>query len=275
MEEAWTTTISLVTQNFQLLALLAGIFFFLPSVAINMIMPDLAAFFDPAVEPDELSEQLLRLFEENFWAISGVVALSLLTSFVGYLAMVALVGRNRPTVGQAIAGGFQGFATLVGCLILFVILYVLISMAIMLPLAMLGAVGVGAIVLLAPIVILAVIGFLMTRLCVTMPVIMVEGRLNPFAVMWRSWQLTGPSKWPIFGFWALLFVAYLVIALLTFGSLGVIAAVLGDGDMSLFIVGALNGLVGAAVSIVVACISVAIHNQLAGPRTEALEETFS
>ena len=271
MNATWQRGTALVGNNLQLLAVIAGVFLFLPSVVIYMAVPDMASFMDPTADPEVMAQQM----QGAMGPLIGWGLLAMVFQFVGYLAMVALMGGKRPTVGEAIGSGFKALLTVIGCMILFILIYMLVAVGLMLPIALLaGGLGSGGIGVTGIRLVFGAILFIMTRLSVTMPAIMLEDRLNPAAAMWRSWQLTGPFKWPIFGFWLLLGIAYFVLAILLFGVFGMVGALATTSSAGVFILGVVNGLVGALIAMVVSGLVVAMYQQLAGDRSEDLEEVF-
>lgn len=271
MNATWQRATALVSANFQLLAVIAGVFLFLPGAAIYLAIPDLAMLMDPTGDPQKVAAQMQGMLG----SLMGWGLLALVAQFVGYLAMVAMMGDDRPTVGEAIGRGFKSLPTMVACLILFILAYMVVALVLMVPVTVLGAsTGSSGVGVLGVLLILVAIGFLMTRLSVTMPVIMLEGQLNPVTALLRSWRLTGPFKWRLFGFWVLLFLVYLVIAMLMYGIFGMMGALAASSTGSLMVLGIFNGIVGALVAMLVSGIVVAMYQQLAGENPATLSETF-
>lgn len=270
MNATWSKATSLVGANFSLLAVVAGVFLFLPAVVIYLAVPDMAAFMDPTADPEKMAAMMEGMMGEIF----GWSALAMIFQFVGYLAMVALMGKARPTVGEALAQGAKSLPTMIGTLILFMIAYAILALVIAVPLALLGTLigPLGAVLTMIGVLFVAL--FLMTRFCVVMPVVMLEDTLNPITAMKRSWQITRPSQWSILGFWALLIVAYFVIAMLVFGVMSLMGAMAATSTGSLLVMGIVNGIVGGLVAMLVSGIVVAMHQQLAGDNPANLSETF-
>nr|WP_298925611.1 hypothetical protein [uncultured Erythrobacter sp.] len=271
MNAAWSRAMVLARENFSLLAVIAGLFLLLPTVAIYLVVPGMDQLFDPNANPDMTPEQMFEL-------LAPVLAWSLpvmLIQFVGYNAMVALMGGGRPTVGEALGKGAKSMPSIIAAFFIFMIAYMLASIVVVIPFTMLAA-ATGATVLgaIAPIMIVAVAVFLMTRLSMTMPAVMIENMLNPLAAMKRSWDLTGPHQWRVMGFWAMLVIAYVVISLLITGVLGVVAALAGGGVASKLILGLTNGMMGVIVGIGQCALAVSIYNQLAGTDEAEATSTF-
>ncbi|MBV7259125.1 glycerophosphoryl diester phosphodiesterase membrane domain-containing protein [Erythrobacter crassostreae] len=271
MNAAWSRAMVLARENFSLLTVIAGIFLLLPTVAIYLILPDMATLADPTANPDMTPEQMVEMFAP----VLGWLFPIMLIQFVGYNAMVGLMGSSRPTVGQALGIGVKAMPSIIAAFVIFMVVYMLASIIVVIPVSILTAVtGAAAIGALAPIMILAVAIFLATRLSLTMPVVLIEATLNPFKAMKRSWDLTGPQQWRVMGFWAILVVAYIVILLLVSGLLGLIAAMAGGGLASGLILGLSNGAMAVVVGIGQCALAVSIYNQLAGPNDAEAAATF-
>ncbi|MEM8725724.1 MAG: glycerophosphoryl diester phosphodiesterase membrane domain-containing protein [Pseudomonadota bacterium] len=271
MNTTWSRGTALVAENFQLLAIIAAVFVLIPSLMVYMAIPDFASFIDPNADPDVMFAQM----SENagplaFWGI-----LSMVLQFAGYAAMIALVGSSRPTVGEAIKSGFKAVPSVIGALLLFIVAYFIAAFVVMLPVGLLAAaVGSPVIAFVGPILILAAIIFLMARLSMTMPAIVLEQTANPVTAMMRSWRITAPHQWGVLGFWAVLFIAYFVISILVAGVFGVIAALASGATGSALILGLFNGILAMAIGMLVCGLTVAMFGQLAGPSTDEVSETF-
>lgn len=276
MSRAWSEGIAKVSSNFSLLAILGGVFFFVPSVVIFIAMPDLmgAMMMNPDMDPEDMAGMLANIGPSFF----GIYLLIVIASMVGYGAMIALVGDGRRvSVGEAIKAGFKALLPLLAILIIFMVAYLVGALVIGLVFGLLiGLVGQASTVLAGILtfiffvtLFLAVL-WVLTRFSLTMPVLVIDGTMNPFAALGRSWSLTKPVQGRLFLFYVLLFIAYLVIALVLFMVMGLIVAGLGAPSA----IGFLNGIIGALVAMVFSGILAAIYGQLAGSTPQALGDTF-
>ena len=278
MNRTWSQAMALVRANFQLLAIIAGVFLLLPALVFALVMPAQIDWVALGENPEAMSRAM--------GAIAGPLILyglaSIILQFIGYGAMVALLGGNRPTVGEAIMLSLRCLLTMAGATLLFVLAYVvgagLISIVAGLIAGALGAIGstAGAAVLtvVVMLVLLVAVLYVMTRLSLTLPIVVLDHVRNPVTALRRSWTLTGPQAWSIFGFYALLFIAYLVISLLLFGLLGAIAAGLGQGPGAALFGGLINGVIGALLAMVMSGILVSMNQQLAGRASVPVSTTF-
>ena len=120
INRAWTDAINLIQTNLSVVAVVAGVFFFLPYLAFVLFMPDVSAMgieSNPQ-DPTAAFNQVMALYADIWW----MVALLTIAQTIGTLALLALLrAGNRPTVGQAIAIGAIGFLTSIAATIIFYI----------------------------------------------------------------------------------------------------------------------------------------------------------
>ena len=275
MSRAWSEAISKTGANFGLLAIIGGVFFFVPSVLMFVAVPDmLGAMMQPGFDP----ENAAALFADVGPSFFGIYFLILLASWVGYIAMIALVSDGqKPTVGEAIMRGVKALPTLIAMTIMFFIAYLIIGFVVGLIVGLIiglvaqASAGLGT--LLAVIfgigIFLGVI-WLFGRLSMIMPLLGIEGVLNPITNIGRSWKMTAPAQKRLFLFFLVLFVVYIVVSLVVFMVIGLIMAAAGTPTA----IGFISGVIGALVAIVLSCLLVAIYNQLSGTDTEVLSEAF-
>ena len=271
MGTTWSRAMELVKDNFQLLAVISGIFLLLPTLATYLFIPDIQTLLDPTADPEVMAAQM----QESLGPILGVGLIAMIFQFAGYGAMVALMGPNRPTVGEAIKTGLKIVLSTFGIFLIFMIAYFIIALVIMIPITMLaGAAGAPGLAVIAVALILVMIIVLLARMSMSMPVMVLENTLNPIKAVSRSLKLTGPKQWQIVLFWGILGAAYLVIALLITGVFGVVAALAGSSFVGTLILGLANGVMGMIVAMVVCGLAVAMYDQLAGPDGADITSTF-
>ena len=272
---AWNDGVTKLRDNFQLLALIAGLFLFLPSAVFAIVAPDIMALAMASPMDPSDPEALLSLFTPSI--VIGYIVIILL-SFAGYIAMLALIdGLRKPTVGEAIAFGFKALPTVIGAILLFAIAYAIIAVLLSLIVGLVaGAIAVVSATLGAIVGFLLVVGLIIvilwafTRFSMIMPVIAIGKVMNPVTAIRESWNITRGAQWRLLAFYLLLFVAYLVIALLVFGLLGVLIGTVGGGTVLAF----LNALVSAFVGMLFAAILAGIFAQLSGTHGATLTDTF-
>jgi hypothetical protein len=272
MNRTWSQAVALVRANFQLLAIVAGVFLLLPALAFYLLNPELVQVFAAGENVGQVDALVEGMMPQVL--IYGLVVF--VGQLIGQAALVALVGRHRPTVGEAIKLGARVLPTLVGALIVFVAGFYAVVLVLSLIVALLAvitgaATSAGAMAGFASIAILVIELYLMIRCIVTLPVIVLEHERNPLKALRRSWRLTSAHAWKILGFVALLGIAYFVIVLLIMLVLGAVGLAtgadpatrqIGPGSAAGFAVVA--SAMGALVAMLASGILVSMHRQLAG-----------
>lgn len=271
MSAAWNEAVRMLSANRQVLLVVAGVFFFLPSVAYGLVFNSQMAGIEAAQasdpDPGPMLRAMMGMFQEYWW----ILLLTTIVQWFGTLSMlVLLTDRSRPTVGEALKIGarlvlpYLGAQLLVSCLF---------GLLLLLPIATGASAGVGAAVLVGLVAAIVLI-YLFTKFLLVSPVIAVERVLNPLAAMGRSWRLTKGNSLRLFLFVFLLSIAFIVVASvasmiagLVFALAGAEAALVGDAIVS--------GLVNALFTAIFVAALAAAYRQLAGPAPETVSETFS
>ena len=271
MNSCWARAVELVQANFQLLLVIAGIFLLLPSVALYLFFPDMQTIADPFADQDVVAAQMAEMAGP---LIGGELFLTAF-QFAGYAAMVALMSEARPTVGQAIGAGIKSVPSVFAILFLFFIMYFLGAVVIVLPITLLaGLTGAAALGVIALVPVIGFVAWLLARLSMSMPVLILEDTLNPVTAITRSFSLTKPRQWPIMGFWTVILVIFLVISVIFGGVMTLVASALGGGLATALITGLANGLTSMIIGMIVSAVAVAMHGQLSGPSADTIEDTF-
>ena len=273
MNTCWSRAVELVQANFSLLIVIAGALIMLPTLALYLLMPDMQMFADPMADQSVVQERMAEILAPFF----GAMLVISLFQFAGQGAMVALMGDHRPTVGQALAQGVKVVPSLLAVMILVMLALFIGAVVVMLPFIMIGgAIGGGgeALSLLAIPIILVGMGWMMARLSMTLPAMVLGETLNPVTSMLASYRMTGPKQWMIFLFWVVLYVVIVIINVLVTGVVGVVAALMATGTASLAISGLVNGLVGGIISMVFCAVAVAMYYQLTSAPEDSIRDTF-
>lgn len=272
MSEAWRDATTMMSANREVLLIVAGLFFFLPSLVLNFAMGDAQSL--AAANPENAGEAVAGIYAQWWWLmiLIGIV------SIAGSLALLALLrDNNRPTVGEAIKTGLIGLLPAIGT---YVILFIGALLVLLLTLALLGPllgvdtanpnpeqlVQVGSIAFL-------IMAYPAVRLSLSAPVIAIDKIGNPFKVLARSWRLTAGNGIRLLLFYLLLFIVYIVIAMVV----GMILAVLGlavGADTTVILNALISGGLSAVVSVVIVAVIAAAHRQLSDPSAASISETF-
>ena len=276
MNRTWNEALSLVRANFQLLAVIAGVFLLLPTVVFYLGFPEIIV---PPAAGEQLSDdETIALAAKLFPAM----ILMILVQMVGYLAMIALIGGARPTVGEAIGSAVKALPTLLATFLTLVAIGVAggFLLSILLALVIVGLallVGEGALIgltILLYIVLLGVMFYLYARISPLLPVIAIERARGFVQPLRRAWTLTKGAGTRLFAFFALLFVAYIVISMvagIVLQALGLLTpeALTGGGVLAFALVASV---IAALLAMLMSGILVSIHRQLAGKGPAADDE---
>jgi hypothetical protein len=103
MNRAWSDALRLLRLAREVVAIVAGVFFFLPYFAFMVMAPNPLTRPGPAVaDPQEVIDRLGEFYSHVWWVLVIIVVLQA----VGMLGLLALLtDRRRPTVGEALKTG--------------------------------------------------------------------------------------------------------------------------------------------------------------------------
>ncbi|TMM47354.1 glycerophosphoryl diester phosphodiesterase membrane domain-containing protein [Qipengyuania marisflavi] len=256
-DRAWREATGLMRDNRALLTAMAGIFFFLPYAVLLVTLPRIATL--PTPSPDADFSAMMAAMTEFYGQVWWAILLIGLVVTAGTLSMLALLKlRAKPTVGQAIGGGLT--ATL-PYLVAIVLQSLATGIATGLISLITAATGVPLIALAGLILALAVQFYILVKFSLTAPVMAIGGVHNPLNAMKASWQMTKGNSRRLLGFYALLFLAFTVTALVVSMLTGVLLALGSESIQSLGSAIVSAGLISAALVLFV-CVLAAIYTQL-------------
>ena len=271
MNTCWSRGIELLQGNFSLLIVIAGVFVMLPTIAIYLLVPDLQMLSDPNIDRSVIEDRMAEIIGP----ILGVALISSLFQFVGQAAMIALMGEERPTVGQALGTGFKTLPSLVAVLFIYMVAFFIGAILITLPITLLAGVsGLPALAVLAMFPMLIFALWLLARMSMTMPALVLGATLNPLKAIQNSFALTKPHQWQVLLFWGVVYAVITIVSLLFNGVVGVVGAIVSTGTTAMLIAGISNGVTGAITGMIICALAVAMFGQLSGPSTQRIEETF-
>ena len=266
MGAAWRDAVALIGANREVMAIVAGVFFFLPSLAAVLLVPEM----QPPVGADP--EQVQAFLMEFYVANAPLFVLLGLVQAVGLLTLLSLLrDDSRPTVGDALKTALKGLLPYIGTQLIVAVGAVLIlTVAVAVP----AGLGMGPVAGILAVVALPIFLYVLIKLSLVTPVIAIEKQMNPIAILQRSWRLTKGNSVRLFLFYLLLGVVFLVAVLVISIVFGIVFALLGEGTAFMIANGILSGLMGAAGTLIFSAILAATHRQLAGPSSDRLGETF-
>lgn len=270
MSQAWNDATALLSANSRTVAVIAGVFFFLPYVLLSLLAPQLSENSAAAAstgDPDAMMQAALAVYADIWW----LMVLLVLLQGVGTLAIYALLShRERPTVGEAIGFGFRGLLAFVGVMLLQALVLML---ALALPMALAAGSGSPVATALVGLMVLVGAAYLYTKFSLTVAILGIERQSNPVTVLRRSWSLTKGNSLRLWAFYVLLVIAFLVVSVVV----GIIAGIvfgLAGAEVALFGNGLVSGIMNALFVTILLAVIGAAYRQLSGGGAEAMRETF-
>lgn len=264
LDTAWKDTTSLIRETFSLLAVIAGVFYFVPYTAAQLWIPGMSELINGDFDPnsDRMQAMVNDMFANYWWAL----LLLIIVQGIGMLAMLTMLRRHeRPTVAEAIGNGARSVASYIAAaLIIGFGLGILIVLLVAIPLAT----GIAALGVLGAIAAFVFFCYALTKLSLSTPVIAIEGQLNPLAALRRSWQLTKGNSLRLFFFYLLIVVAYFVISVLI-GLLFMLVFAFGGPESQEFGQAISTSLINAIAAIISACLLAAVYRQFTRLRDHA------
>ena len=270
MGRAWSDATAPLSANRQVVLIVAGVFFFLPYLAVMLLLPDSFTGVPAGRQddPDAAFAAMSALYADNWW----VILLLAVFQGIGMLGLLALLtDRSRPTVGEALGQGAKSFLPYLAAQIL---QGLVIVVAVVVPITLAAATGSTAVTALVALVAMVLVAYLLTKFSLTIPVIAIGRVMNPVRALARSWALTKGNSVRLFFFYVLLVLVVIVVAIVL-GMIIALASVLAGPDGSLIANGLISAIINMAAVTLALAVLAAIYRQLAGPSTESLNETFS
>jgi hypothetical protein len=235
-DRVWADVVSMVRANGVLLATLAGVFMFLPSLALWMFAPMPAP---PSGGDGSEGIRFLTDYYRGNWP--GLLLVSIISTFGQAAILSLLLDQDRPTVGEALGKAAR-----------------LLPMYFLLGLMTSVAIGFGFFLFLVPGV------YLLGRLMVAGPVMVGEGVTNPVDALQRGWNYTKGLGWRIAGLVMLIGIVGWIGFSAASSVLGVVAGLLLPSEASAVAKAFADALAGAALALLIAVLTAAIYRQLRG-----------
>jgi hypothetical protein len=260
LNAAWDHAVRLVGMNREVMLVLAGVFFFLPYVVFELLVPfpDLATMAEGSGEGASaaMMAAMNGFFAQYWWA----VLLLSLVQMIGGLAVMAVVGDPaRPTVSDAMRRGLVFLPSNFGAQLLTSLAFMLVLLVAILVGALTGSQTMAATLSVFS---FPVIVWLMTRLSLSGAAIAIEGVANPLAALGRSWRLTKGSGLRLIAFYLLLFAAFFVISQV----LGLIIRLITafpNAEVATILGALLSSLIYAVLIVIGYAVIASVHRQLA------------
>ena len=257
LDTAWKDTTGLLSRNRGLLAVIAGVFFFLPYAALAIALPGMGDL--EAAQASGNMEAMIGAINDlssKYWWVYLVLTF---VQGTGLLAMLALVRRRaNPTVGEALSTGVKSVPTYIAAQLLQT---AFIAVIIALLVGGGAVTGLPALTVLGGVIAFVALCYIVTKLSLAAPVIAIEGQLNPIKALQRSWALTRGNSIRLFFFYLLLLAAFVVLSIVISLVLGLAFAIAGE-QAALLGEAVISGLLNAIMIVVIVCVMAAVHTQL-------------
>lgn len=259
LNAAWDQAVRLVAVNREVLLVLGGVFFFLPYVLFNLLVPvpDFTSAAGPSGENAPALIAAVNGFVGQYW---WVILLFVLIITAGAIAVMAVIGDPaRPTVGVAMARGGVFLLPSFGAQILTSLATSLVMFVVTFVGALTGSRGIAVTL---SIFALPVIVWLMTRWSLSNAAIAIDRIANPVAALRRSWRLTSGNGLRLVAFYILLFAAFFVVSQVLGLVVGVLIALPG-AEVAHVLGALLSGLIFTAMMLLAYAVVASIHRQFA------------
>ncbi len=276
MGKAWPQATALIGANKDTISAIAGLFFFLPSLAATLLLPEAATTIpassprqsgDPQIAMQQAMDQITALYADN-WPILVAVSVA---GFIGSMSLLALLtDRGNPTVGEALGKGLKSIPSYIAAQLLSALAA---GLAIGLPVGLASAVAPPAVAAVVALLMIVAIIYFAVKFSLVAPVIAIDEVRNPVAAIARSWRLTKGNSLRIFAFMVLLFAVIVIIGALVQGVLTLGLAAIG-GEVARIGIGLVSAAINAGMTVIFLVVLAAIHRQLTGGAPERLAETF-
>ncbi len=256
---AWQEATKLVSANRDVLWALAGVFLVLPSFAVGILAPPP----EPAAGSD--SDALMATLSAYYQGAWPWLLAMAACQVIGTLAMLALfTDRTRPTVAEALKLALRGALPVIAAQLLAGAGFAVVAM---IPITLAALTGSQALATVIVAACLVAFVYVMIRISLVAPVVMVDGEGNPIAALRRAWALTRGNAGRLLLFYALLLIGFGIVILLVGGLADLALRLVLGAELGT----ALGTLVSAALQAVMAIFFMAVyaasHRQLARPAT--------
>lgn len=257
LDTAWKDATGLLSRNLGLLAVIAGVFFFLPNAGIMVGLPEMEALQKAQATGDvDIMMAAVSDLYLGYWWLFLILAI---IQGIGLLAMLALLQRRaNPTVGEALTTGTRSVVS-------YIVAQLIQSIGLVIVATLLfgvgAAMGLPLLAALGGVLAFVVICYIATKLSLIAPIIAIEGELHPLRALRRSWALTSKNSIRLFAFYALLVIAFVVLSAVLSLVLGLVFALAGE-QAALLGEAIVSGLVNAAMIVAMVCVLAAVHTQL-------------
>jgi len=249
LSHAWEESTRVIARDGRLLLAVALALFVLPGLVLDVSMPDAVAGALPPA---------------GVWIPIAVIAL--LISLVGQLAVIRLAMAPQLSVGEAIVHGVRRLFPYLVAVLVWIVPILLVG-SVLYNLADVSSTHPSVGAALGLLLLTAIGVYLGVRLMLSSAVASAEN-IGPFAIIARSWRLSGGSWWRLFAFLLLFGIGALCLLLAVESVAGVLLrmVVQDSGPRSLggLLVAIVSQVISALLSVVFFVMLARIYAQLSG-----------
>ena len=228
----WDDTMKLTRQRLPLLVAIAGVFIFLPSLVLAVMLPP--------PEPSGVSaERMIQTLMEHWQRVALWYLLGTLVTMTGTAAMLKLVFARDVTVGAALAFGLA-------LLPFYLLLQLLISVILL----------VGFILLIIPCL------YLVGRLAPAVALMVAENRRNPIDVVSRSFAITKGHGWAVFGLVFIVGIVGMISVGIANALFGIVFHLAAGNDLAKLLMAIVSCALSAAFATLIVMLYAAIYRAL-------------
>ncbi len=233
----WADAVAMGKANRQLIAPLAGLFLFLPSMIADQFLVG-----PPSVDPAATGVLLDRLatFAQDNWLV--LLLRGIVTSFGSLAILVLLLRGERPTVAEAMR-------IAAGVLPIYIVANLMQSLVIVSGMMLFIVPGL----------------YLIGRLVLVSPVAAAEGASNPLTPLTRSALLTNGRGWISLLLVAVIFCVAMVVSIIVTAVTGTVFALLLPVEVARIGQMLIAGLVEAAMAVALILATAALYRALVSP----------
>lgn len=257
LDTAWRDATGLLSRNLGLLAVVAGVFFFLPNAGTTLAIPEMQEM--GKAQASGSFEVMMAAVEDLYRGYWWVFLILAVIQGIGVLAMLALVRRRaNPTVGEALGSGAKLVLSYIAAQLLQT--GIIVGVAFLL-IAVFAVTGLQLLAALGAVMASVIALYLLVKFSLISPVIGIEGERNPVAALRRSWALTKGNSMRLFVFYILLILAFVIVSAVISLVLGLVFALAGE-QAALMGEAIISGIANAVGIVLMVCVLGAIHTQL-------------
>ncbi len=268
LSAAWNQTMAYIMAHKTLLMAIAGIFLVVPQIAGTIFGGQ-----PPQPEAGQSPDQMMNDLRAYYMTALPWLLIMAIGSMIATVAMLKiLLDPARPTVGEAIKGGFKGVLPYV---IAQLITAIGMAVAAGIPLGIAGAIGSIPLLVIVGMVAFAAIAYVSIKLIFIPALIADRDVTNPIELIKQSWAMTKGNSILIFVFLLLVAVVFFVAILIVSMIAGLVFALAAGPELGVMLTGVVTAFLSAALSVVICAMVAAMYRQLTGSAAGVgLEKTF-